>query len=77
MMCMRADTRITDIQELLAAHEHEGIDPKPYYWFTDQRKYGTCQRGGYGLGRFLGYFSGKGVHDDLLTFPCMDGEQIL
>ena len=76
MMCVRAGTRIADIQELLAAHEREGIDPKPYYWFTYQWKYGTCQRCGYGLGRFLGYFSRKGV-DDLLTFPCMDGEQIL
>ena len=55
MMCMRTVTRITDIQELLATHEHEGIDPKLYYWFTYQRKYETCQRGGYELGVEVGF----------------------
>ena len=42
--------RIADMEELIAAYKREGIDPEPYYWFTDQRKYGTCEHGGYGLG---------------------------
>lgn len=42
--------RIADAEELLAAYRREGIDPAPYYWFTDQRKYETCEHSGYGLG---------------------------
>ena len=42
--------RIADSGEMLAAYAKEGIDPTPYYWYTDLRKYGTCQHGGYGLG---------------------------
>lgn len=33
--------RMTDLEELLEAYGREGIDPKPYYWYTDQRKYVT------------------------------------
>lgn len=46
--------RIPDAEELLAAYRREGIDPEPYYWFTDQRKYGTCEHGGYGVGVEVG-----------------------
>ena len=30
--------RIDDYEELVAAYLREGIDPAPYYWYTDQRK---------------------------------------
>ncbi|MCJ1482246.1 hypothetical protein MMC06_002409 [Schaereria dolodes] len=30
--------RMEDYDELMAAYKREGIDPAPYYWYTDQRK---------------------------------------
>lgn len=41
--------RISDLEELMAGYKREDIPADPYYWFTDQRKYGTAEHGGYGL----------------------------
>lgn len=30
--------RMDDWDELMSAYKHEGMDPSPYYWYTDQRK---------------------------------------
>ncbi|EGO00670.1 hypothetical protein SERLA73DRAFT_178541 [Serpula lacrymans var. lacrymans S7.3] len=63
--------RISDMEELLAAYKREGIDPTPYYWFTDQRKYGTCEHGGYGLGveRFLAWLANRYTVRECTLYP--------
>jgi asparaginyl-tRNA synthetase len=37
--------RMEDYDELLAAYKREGIGAGPYYWYTDQRRYGTSPHG--------------------------------
>ncbi|KAI0785792.1 asparaginyl-tRNA synthetase [Abortiporus biennis] len=67
--------RIADIDELIAAYKREGIDPSPYYWFTDQRKYGTCEHGGYGLGveRFLAWLGNRYTVRECSLYPRWPG----
>lgn len=63
--------RIADLAELAAGYKREGIDPAPYYWFTDQRKYGTCEHGGYGLGveRFLAWLANRYTVRECSLYP--------
>ncbi|OUM57156.1 hypothetical protein PIROE2DRAFT_21530 [Piromyces sp. E2] len=67
--------RISDLAELLAAYKREGLDPKPYYWFTDQRKYGTCEHGGFGLGleRFIAWLLNRYTVRETITYPRFIG----
>lgn len=67
--------RISDLEELMEGYKREGIDPTPYYWFTDQRKYGTSEHGGYGLGveRFLAWLTGRYTVRECSLYPRFTG----
>ncbi|PGH01529.1 asparagine-tRNA ligase [Blastomyces parvus] len=67
--------RMEDWDELMAAYKREGMDPSPYYWYTDQRKYGTSPHGGYGIGleRFLAWMCARYTVRECCLYPRFTG----
>lgn len=63
--------RMYDYDELMAAYKREGMSADPYYWYTDQRRYGTSPHGGYGLGleRFLAWLCKQHTVRDTCLYP--------
>ena len=52
-----------------------GIDPKPYDWYRDLRRYGTVPHAGFGLGleRTISYVTGMANVRDVIPFPRTPG----
>lgn len=67
--------RTWNYEELMNGFKREGIDPSPYYWYTDLRKYGTFPHGGYGMGldRFLTWLLGREHIRDVVIYPRFVG----
>ena len=69
--CVGGSMRESDFETLMAKYETEGLDPSLYYWYTDQRKYGTTEHGGYGLGleRFLCWILNQYTVREVCLYP--------
>ncbi|CAK9442351.1 uncharacterized protein LODBEIA_P60940 [Lodderomyces beijingensis] len=67
--------RSYDYADLLEGFKREKIDPAAYYWLLDQRKYGTCEHGGYGLGteRILAWLCDRFTVRDCSLYPRFTG----
>ena len=68
---MGGSMRIWDFDELMAGYKRESIDPEGYYWYTDQRRYGSSPHGGYGFGleRFLAWICGRWTVRECCLYP--------
>lgn len=67
--------REDDLEKLLARMKAEGMDPEPYQWYLDLRRYGSVPHGGFGLGieRTVSWICGLKHIRETIPFPRLMG----
>ena len=67
--------REDSLEVLLARMAEEGMDPGPYEWYLDLRRYGSVPHGGFGLGieRTVSWICGLKHIRETIPFPRMMG----
>jgi asparaginyl-tRNA synthetase len=70
--------REDDLDTLLARMEEEGMDPAPYQWYLDLRRYGSVPHGGFGLGieRTVSWICGLKHIRETIPFPRLMGKML-
>ncbi len=68
--------REDDLNVLLERMKEEGLDPTPYEWYLDLRRYGSVPHGGFGLGveRTLAWICGLKHIREAIPFARMMGK---
>ena len=67
--------REDDLDALLARMREENMDPAPYEWYLDLRRYGSVPHGGFGLGveRAVAWICGLKHIRETIPFPRLMG----
>ncbi|MBN1269327.1 MAG: asparagine--tRNA ligase [Kiritimatiellae bacterium] len=67
--------REDDLDTLTARMRENGMDPAPYQWYLDLRRYGTVPHGGFGLGieRTVAWICGLRHIRESIPFPRLMG----
>ncbi len=65
--------REDDYERLLNRIRRQGLNPEPYGWYLDLRKYGSVPHGGFGLGveRTVAWITGEKHIRQCIAFPRM------
>jgi asparaginyl-tRNA synthetase len=66
------EERLDVIQDRM---KEQGLNPEPYWWYLDLRRYGTVPHSGFGLGleRILQFLTGMANIRDVIPFPRTPG----
>lgn len=70
--------REDDLDLLRERMREEGMDPEPYQWYLDLRRYGSVPHGGFGLGieRTVSWICGLSHIRETIPFPRLMGKMM-